>query len=485
MSDTYKEAYEREREARLLAEKVLDEKTREVQSSIDMIQFQFNDLMKQKKESDYLLAIAQLAKSDLDLAGLVKQYIMATVKYLEADVARYTYLKENVVMHGDAIGKEAQLPNYKGDFYSKIYLMENRFTCSLNDINHPSLTNKLLEREINRVLFLPIKCFGKVSTVCEIYLPKALDIESDILDQCQVAGYQIGGMIEANINVKKLKSSYLELKTSNDKLKKAQSQLVHSEKMASLGQLAAGVAHEINNPIGFVTSNIETLKDYSSSIADYFVLSQQYLKSPEAKIKQDIQELDDEQDFTYVLNDIGELITESVGGLIRVKDIVANLKSFARTDDEETCAFDVNHCIEDMVKVVWNELKYHVTLHKELQKDLPKIDGHEGQVGQVIMNILVNAAQSMEAEGDIYISSQKVGEHLKISIKDNGKGMSAALQENIFDPFFTTKDVSEGTGLGLSISYGIIEKHGGSIEVTSKEKEGAEFTILLPVTRVQ
>ncbi len=483
MTDAYKIAYEREKNARIAAEKVLDEKTREVQSSIDMIQYQFNDLMQQKKESDYLLAVARLAKDDLDLANFVKQYLVATVKFLGVEVARYTYLKKQLITHDDDIPGNESMPKFKDCFYKEIYENENRTTYTLDDISHPELFEYLSKIDISRVIFLPIKSFGKVSIVCEIYLPESLDIATKLLDQCQVVGYQIGGMIEANINAKKLKYSYLELKKSSEELKKAQSQLVHSEKMASLGQLAAGVAHEINNPIGFVTSNIETLREYSKSISDYFSLSQKYLENADPQIKENILALDDEQDFNFVLNDISDLIGESVGGLIRVKDIVANLKSFSRTDDEETCIFDVNQCIEDMVKVVWNELKYHVTLHKELEEGLPKVEGHEGQIGQVIMNILVNAAQSMEAEGNIYITSQNMKDKIKITIKDNGKGMSEALQEKIFDPFFTTKDVSEGTGLGLSISYGIIEKHGGKIEVASQEGEGTEFTILLPFKR--
>jgi len=156
------------------------------------------------------------------------------------------------------------------------------------------------------------------------------------------------------------------------------------------------------------------------------------------------------------------------------------LKSFARADEEKTDSFQINDCIEKIVKVVWNELKYHVTLHKQLEDKLPNINGHEGQIGQVIMNILVNAAQSMEAEGDIHIQTHKREKHIVIDIKDTGKGMSQAVQDKIFDPFFTTKGVSEGTGLGLSISYGIIDSHGGTIGVESIEGQGTCFSIALP-----
>jgi len=141
---------------------------------------------------------------------------------------------------------------------------------------------------------------------------------------------------------------------------------------------------------------------------------------------------------------------------------------------------DINECIENTIKVVWNELKYKVTLHREFQQDLPKIKAHEGQIGQVIMNMLVNASHAIDERGDIHIYTIATETGVQIQIQDSGKGMSQAVMSKIFDPFFTTKGVSEGTGLGLSISYGIIESHGGTIRVESKEGVGTTFKIELP-----
>jgi len=338
----------------------------------------------------------------------------------------------------------------------------------------------LLESGIDRVGFVPIRCFGKVATVCEFYLPQEEDFNSVLLDQCEISAYQIGSIIEGNINKKKLESSYAEVKSSHEKLKQAQSQLVQSEKMASLGQLAAGVAHEINNPIGFVMSNIGTLKEYYGVILKYVELTNKLVEQSSGPECEEIKALDEEEDLNFIVNDIDGIMSDCSDGLKRVKDIVANLKSFARSDDEESNEFDINECIVNTMKVVWNELKYKVTLHKSFAQNLPLLKGHEGQVGQVIMNMLVNAAHAIDEKGDIFITTSQSSGNVQIKIRDNGKGMSDEVKAKIFDPFFTTKGVNEGTGLGLSISYGLIESHGGQIEVNSKEGEGTEFIITLP-----
>ena len=192
-------------------------------------------------------------------------------------------------------------------------------------------------------------------------------------------------------------------------------------------------------------------------------------------------EIDDNEDINFLFSDIKNIMSDCDDGLKRVKEIVLNLKSFARGDEDTTESFSINQCIENTIKVVWNELKYKVTLHKELDENAPMINGHEGQIGQVIMNMLVNAAQAMESDGDIYITTTQNAESVRMTIRDTAKGMPQSVIDKIFDPFFTTKGVNEGTGLGLSISHGIIEKHGGSISVESQEGVGTCFTIDLPL----
>jgi signal transduction histidine kinase len=481
MDDTYKKAYQREKVSRLAAEELLEKRSRDVQSSIEMIQLQFEDLMRQKNDSDFSLDVAKLTRSDKDLSGIVEMYLSVASKYLNASISRYSYIRNKKLISSKIFGLDDEIPLYSDSTYKKVYLKDSMMIVTSEELSELDVKNTLAQQDITRIVFIPIKCFGKVVTVCEVFLSKDTSFDSTMLDQCQISSYQIGSMLEGNKNRKKLENNYIEIKEKNIKLKKAQSQLVQSEKMASLGLLSAGVAHEINNPIGFVMSNIGTLKEYMVSISTYMELSSNLVGQSNTDTAKEMKDIDNVENFDFILKDIKEIISDCDDGLIRIKDIVANLKSFSRMDNKDTVLFDINLCIENTIKVVWNELKYKVDLTKVFSKNLPMVKGHEGQIGQVIMNILINAANAIEDNGQINIETSSKAGLLKIKIADTGKGMSEAVQAKIFDPFFTTKNVDEGTGLGLSVSYGIIEKHGGEIILSSVEGEGTKFEIVLPL----
>ena len=299
-----------------------------------------------------------------------------------------------------------------------------------------------------------------------------------------------GGMDEllifSFIDISRQVAMQRELRRSNDQLKSQKDRIVQSEKLASIGQLAAGVAHEINNPIGYVTSNLGTLSEYvatlQSIIAQYRKLEGMAPDDPRReKAVQTLREIEQDEDLDFILSDSEGVMKETMEGLHRVAEIVQNLKSFAREDAAERVLHDVNEGIETMVRMVWNELKYRCTVAKDLG-DLPLIHCHGGQINQVIMNMLVNASQAMPEQGGvIHISTGMRGQVVEIIISDNGCGMDAETVGRIFDPFFTTKDVGQGTGLGLSISHGIVTDHGGRIEVHSEPGQGSEFRITLPV----
>ena len=481
MSDAYKKAYEREKQSRLEAEKILEKKSREIQSNIEMITLQFDDLMKQKNESDYLLSVARLARSDSDLSEIIGSYLSATMWYLGALYGRYTYINNKKLIYSEMYGVDSDVPKYGNDDYKKIYIEGIRKVIDVNDLEFDNKSLGFSNEEIDRVIFIPIKRFGRVATVCEIFIEKNKSFDYSLLDQCEISGYQIGNILESLANRKKIEKSYLEVKESHGRLKQAQSQLVQSEKMASLGLLAAGVAHEINNPIGFVMSNVDTLKEYMGPMSKYISLSKELIEGDDSDVAIEMKLIDDEENFDFIMKDIYEIVSDCSDGLIRIKDITANLKSFSRVDDKEKVKFDVNSCIDNVIKVVWNELKYKVDLVKKFSDSLPLISGHEGQVGQVVMNILTNAAHAINEHGEICIQTKTIGESVMISISDTGSGIPMNIQERIFDPFFTTKDVDEGTGLGLSVSYGIIDNHGGNIKLSSKIGEGSTFEICLPI----
>jgi PAS domain S-box-containing protein len=278
--------------------------------------------------------------------------------------------------------------------------------------------------------------------------------------------------------------SLLEL---NHKLRENQMQLVQSEKMAALGQIAAGVAHEINNPVGFVRSNLNTFSEYvvcfKKLLDGYHSLATAIENGDEAeqkKILNEVQEIEKKENLEAILRDVGGLLKESVEGLERTKEIVRDLKTFARLDESERKEANVNDGIETTLKIIGNEMKYHCQLHKKLG-EIPSISCYPGQLNQVILNLLLNASQAISDHGNITIETEATPTHIIIRVSDDGKGISEEHLPKIFTPFFTTKPPGKGTGLGLSISYGIIQKHNGTIDVKSEEGKGTIFTIQLPI----
>ncbi len=272
----------------------------------------------------------------------------------------------------------------------------------------------------------------------------------------------------------------------NVRLTAAQEKLLQSEKLASIGQLAAGVAHEINNPIGYVHSNLGSLQEYLHSL---FVLIDAYeraLRSPDPRAM--IPEIDQTRsrlDIDFISRDLPQLMTESREGIERVTRIVKDLKDFSRSErDESWKLVDLHAGLESTLNIIWNELKYNTTLEKHYGT-LPPVECLPSELNQVFMNILINAGQAIGERGSIRVETGHDGDEVWVEIADSGPGIPPEAQQRIFDPFFTTKPVGKGTGLGLSISYGIVAKHHGRIDVDSRMGEGSRFRIVLPVRQPQ
>jgi len=270
------------------------------------------------------------------------------------------------------------------------------------------------------------------------------------------------------------------LVAANATLMAQQEQLVQTEKLASLGSLSAGIAHEINNPLAFVTSNINALNKYAEmyiGLTTLLVAVDEPLPLSIANKLKEIQE--SKRDIGYVVNDTRLIFTEVQSGLERVRDIVASLKTFARTNPGDRADVDINQAIHDALKILDNELKYKCTMDVQL-KPLPPIYCNISEVGQIFINIIMNACHAIGAEGTIKIRSY-YGDDIRVSIEDNGKGIPDDILPQIFDPFFTNKPLGEGTGLGLSVSHGIVENLGGRIKVESKVGVGTCFTLIFPI----
>jgi len=263
------------------------------------------------------------------------------------------------------------------------------------------------------------------------------------------------------------------------KLEEAQNQLLQSEKMASMGQLAAGVAHEINNPIGFVNSNLGSLKRYVENLLRLLDTYEKLEPAIDENQRRELLLLKKEIDTSYLRQDINDLLAESLDGMQRVKRIVQDLKDFSHVDRGERELADLEKGLESTLNVVWNELKYKTKLIKEYAHP-PAIECLPSQLNQVFMNLLINAAHSIEKTGEITLRTNFDDEHVWVEVEDTGSGIPAENLGRIFEPFFTTKPVGKGTGLGLSLSYGIVKKHHGKIEVTSEVGKGTKFKVILP-----
>ncbi len=254
-----------------------------------------------------------------------------------------------------------------------------------------------------------------------------------------------------------------------DELKETQAQLIHSEKMASLGQLVAGISHELNNPIGFIYSNSKQLKSYIEKI-------EKFINDYDGKKETD---KDSKIDIDNLMIDLHSLIHDTISGSQMIKEIVDNLRNFSHLDEAKWKKVDIHKGIESSIKIMMPQFKRQLEIHKNFQAS-GIISCNPGQLNQVFLNILSNAAQAIDNSGNIWINTHDENNFLVIDIKDDGKGMPPNIRDKIFDPFYTTKDVGEGTGLGLSISYSIIQNHNGTLSAESHINKGSTFTIKIP-----
>jgi signal transduction histidine kinase len=267
-------------------------------------------------------------------------------------------------------------------------------------------------------------------------------------------------------------------------LEDVQRQLLQADRMSSIGQLAAGVAHEINNPIGYIQSNLGTLTEYVTDIFRLFDAQEaalRHVRAAQPEQLAQIEEVRQEIDFDFLAKDVPQLLAESQEGIARVRKIVNDLREFSRAGHGDAWVYaDIHSGLESTLNIVWNDLKYKVELFKRYA-DLPLIECLPSQLNQVFMNILVNAGHAIEERGQITLVTRADEHMVYVEISDSGKGIVEENRERIFEPFFTTKPVGKGTGLGLSISYGIVKKHGGEIDVRSEIGVGTTFLIKLPI----
>jgi two-component system NtrC family sensor kinase len=276
-----------------------------------------------------------------------------------------------------------------------------------------------------------------------------------------------------------LRQSKAELEHRKSELERLQAQIVHTEKMASLGQLAAGVAHELNNPAGFIYGNMEILKDCTPGLERLLKFYETVSLSTEESAQ--VCVIKEEIDYEHTLEDLRSIIADCRHGAERIRDVVQNLRTFSRLDEAEFKKVDIHESLDSTLRLL---SRYYTSGHIKLYREygeLPPVDCYAGQLNQVWMNLLVNAAQAVKDAGEVRIRTKYEGQKVVVKISDTGCGIPPEYLKRIFDPFFTTKPVGEGTGLGLSVTYSIIERHKGAVRVESHLDKGTTFTVSIPV----
>ena len=392
-----------------------------------------------------------------------------------------------VGMDSDAINKIGIRPEgkgvlkevYKGEKIIRIDNISNhQASCGFPD-GHP---------EMKSLIGIPVKINAKISGV--IYLADRRDgLPFNDTDEelIKIVILELENVLERRTLLSQLASKNLMLGKEKkeqelllETINEIQNQLLQSEKMASIGQLAAGVAHEINNPVGYVNSNISSLDGYLNNLLS-LVKDITKVAAEKDVLQDEISGLKENIDYDFIQDDVQQLLEESKEGVSRVKKIVQDLKDFSHVDEDEWQWADIHKGIDSTLNVVNNEIKYKAEVIKEYG-DLPEIECIASQLNQVFMNLFVNASHAIESQGTITIrTGRDNADNVYIEVIDTGKGIEDQHLKKLFDPFFSTKPVGEGTGLGLSLSYSIIQKHGGRIEVESELKKGTKFTVWLPI----
>ncbi len=273
-----------------------------------------------------------------------------------------------------------------------------------------------------------------------------------------------------------------ELAKANTKLKETQTMMVHSEKMRSLGELVAGIAHEINNPINFIYGNIMILDNYQQDLLALVDKYEEVESEIDSKHLAEINDFKEQVDIEFLREDIGDLIKSCIEGVERTKNIILDLKNFSRMEEMVFTECNVSKEIDTTLSILNNKLKNRIVVHKNYDENLPKIEAFGGQLNQVFMNILDNAQGAIKDKGEIFITTKKLNDNvISVEFEDTGCGIAKENLNKIYEPFYTTKPVGQGTGLGMSIAYRVIEAHKGKISAESEIGKGTKITIVLPI----
>lgn len=499
--DALEKALEREKAARKMAETLLEQRSREIFESNQSLKNQASEAKLQQLQLSFFTGLSADIWNADSVNATVQVYLRRASEFLDNAQCIFFQLRQKSPNNQWTLASVMELEQpsknksgAKSDKRTEINEQPSEIRDLVKVFNFGTILdsvegsggestllpmNALIENESSFEYAYLVPLFhikNNRGFACFVY-SDSTQIDILKLQSVESSRSMLAVAVQRQMATVNLGNRFKELEKTYKKLDDTQRQLIQSERMASIGQLAAGVAHEINNPIGFVISNYETLAEYIAVLNTLLDLIVEAKTDSSALNK--VEALWKEEDVDFIRTDVNDLIVASKGGLKRVQDIVAGLKSFSHSDSKSYETISLNDCIEDSIQLVWNELKYNCEVEKHLDV-VSNIKGNFGQIEQVIVNMLINAKHAMEDGGTITVSTEQEQDQVIVKISDTGTGISPENLEKLFTPFFTTKAVGVGTGLGLSISYGILQDHGANISVDSQLGQGTTFTMSFP-----
>jgi PAS domain S-box-containing protein len=465
----------------------------------------FRDVTRRKREEfekNLLLSISQSIKEAPDLESLAQSALTGICAILnlpvgslfiqDKDTSELKLMAFQGISAHDLTSVAVQTAEWsmKGGVASRSALLKKNIVVpDIYDLKLSAIVrNRLSTLGLKSLISIPLVVEGRLEGVIQLMAREYKEFS----DERQAIIQQVGNELAMGIARQKLldviREKNRELIAKNQEIENTTMQLLQSEKMASIGALAAGVAHEINNPMGYIASNLNVLGEYRNDLVNLYqvyrenLLALEKLPDPEVRSRlAEIRKAEQELKPRELLDELLNIVEECKEGSKRVKTIIRDLREFSHPQTGTPQWFDLHQGLQSTINIVWNEIKYKATVEKKFG-DLPQIKGFPQELNQVFMNMLVNAAHAIPERGSITITTYTIKDSAYVEISDTGVGIPPENLSRIFDPFFTTKAVGKGTGLGLAISYRIVQKHGGEIMVDSKVGKGTTFTIRLPVS---